>query len=192
MEAFLKCFIPLFVAMNVPGNIPVFLGFTEGLSKAQRQRIGWQASLTALLVAIAFVFVGQTVLNFLHVTPADFKVAGGVVLFILAVRWILPGLRYEVGREQEVGAVPLGVPVFVGPASLTTLLIQVNVHEIGWVLASLFVNISIMWIACRYAIYIANVMGLNGMRAFAKVTQLLLAALGVMMVRRGLEVIFAR
>lgn len=194
MEAFLKCFIPLFVAIDAPGNLPIFLGLTGGMTKSQRIHVTWSACWTAFVVAVVFIFAGKMVLNFLHVTPADFKIAGGVVLFILAVRWVLPyGVRDHYAEAgSHVAAVPLGVPVFVGPAALTTLLMQVDTFAIWWVLASLLANIIIMWFTCRYAGFLAYWMGASGMRAFAKVVNLLLAALGVMMVRRGLEEILSK
>lgn len=193
MEIFLKCFIPLFVAIDVPGNIPIFLGLTEGMTRSKRAKVVWQACWTAIIVAVVFALAGKIILGFLHVTPSDFKIAGGIVLFILAVRWVLPhaGPREE-EHEQEVGAVPLGVPIFVGPAALTTVLMQMDTYEIWWVLLSLAVNITVMWFGCRYASYLARWMGIDGMRAFAKVVNLLLAALGVMMVRRGLQEILMK
>lgn len=189
---FLKFFIPLFVAIDAPGNIPVFLGLTEGMTKTQRIRVVWQACLTAFVVAVVFVAAGKIILDFLHVTTSDFKVAGGAVLFVLAVRWVMPHTRPEEPRPN-VGAVPLGVPVFVGPAALTTLLMQMEKFaHIRWVFPSLVANIGIMWLSCRFSGYVANVMGVNGMRAFAKVVNLFLAALAVMMMRRGLEEILSR
>ncbi|MBI2345453.1 MAG: MarC family protein [Deltaproteobacteria bacterium] len=191
MEIFLKCFIPLFVAIDAPGNLPVFLGLTQQMTKTQRRRVIWQASATALFVAVGFLFAGKIILNFLHVTPADFKIAGGAVLFILAVRWVLPHTRPET-TNLNIGPVPLGIPIFVGPAALTTLLMQVDVYAPYWVLASLVTNIAIIWVTCRFSDGIANWLGVSGMQAFAKVINLLLAALGVMMIRRGLEDILAR
>lgn len=189
---FLKFFIPLFVAINAPGNIPVFLGLTEGMTRPQRMKVAWHACLTAFIVAVIFVTMGRIILDFLHITTSDFKVAGGCLLFILAVRWIMPNATPET-PHPEGGAVPLGVPVFVGPAALTTLLMQMEkLEHIWWVLPSLVANITIVWLVCRYSSYIAQIMGVNGMRAFAKVVHLFLAALAVMMARHGLEEIFSR
>src|SRR4051812_34277956 len=85
-QKFLLAWIPLFVAIDVIGLVPLFLGITKGEPKEKVDRITRQAMWTSALVAIGFIFLGRFVFNALGITVADFKVAGGLVLLVLAVR----------------------------------------------------------------------------------------------------------
>src|SRR3989338_7024142 len=101
MRTFLLCFIPLFVAVDTPGNIPIFLGLTEGMSPTSRKKVIWQACWTALIVSILFMLLGKWVFTFLNITAADFKIAGGLILLFIAVTGILPISHHE--RFEGVG-----------------------------------------------------------------------------------------
>lgn len=184
MKTFLLCFIPLFVAMDTPGNMPLLLSLTEKLPQKARKKVVWQACWTALVVSMIFVLAGRWVFTFLHITPADFKIAGGLILLFVAVTGILPIDHSE--KYEGVGVVPLGVPLMIGPAALTTLLIQVDIYPIWWVGAGLAVNIIISFFAFLYSWKIGTALGMNGMKAASKVFSLFLAAIAVMMIRVGL------
>jgi len=185
MKTFLLCFIPLFVAMDIAGNTPIFLSLTEGLERSQRKKIIWQACWTALIVSILFILLGKTLFVFLNITPGDFKIAGGLILLFIAVTGILPIGTSE--RLEGVGIVPLGVPLIMGPAALTTLLMQVDIHKVWWIAASLVANIAITFVIFLYSWQISRVFGVNGMKATSKIVHLFLAAIAIMMIRVGLK-----
>ncbi len=185
MKIFLLCFIPLFVAMDAPGNLPVFLGLTEGMSPVDRKKVIWQACFTALVVSIAFMFLGKWIFTFLNITAADFKIAGGLILLFIAVTGLLPIFHQE--KLEGVGIVPLGIPLMMGPAALTTLLIQVDLYPIWWIMSALIINIVITFLAFYYSWRISTSFGVNGMKAASKITSLLLAAIAIMMIRVGLQ-----
>ena len=86
MANFWLCFVPLFVSVNALGVLPVFIGLTEGLEHHQVRRILWQSVVTAMIVALSFLALGKAILNLLGVTIADFMIAGGALLFVLALR----------------------------------------------------------------------------------------------------------
>lgn len=185
MKFFLLCFIPLFVAVDTPGNIPLFLNLTEGLPSENRKKVVWQACWTALIVSLVFMLLGKWIFTFLNITASDFKIAGGLILLFIAVTGILPIAHSE--RLEGVGIVPLGIPLMMGPAALTTLLIQIDLYPIYWVFLALMANILISFFAFYYSWRIAKVVGVNGMKAGSKVTSLLLAAIAVMMIRVGIQ-----
>lgn len=190
MKYFLLCFIPLFVAMDTAGNIPVFLSLTEGMPSKGRMRAIWQACWTALVISLIFILLGKSIFSFLNITASDFKIAGGLVLLFIAVTGILPIGKSE--RYDGVGIVPLGIPLMMGPAALTTLLIQIDEYRIWWVAASLIVNIIISFFAFFYSWKIAAAVSLNGMKAASKVISLFLAAIAIMMIRVGIQEVFHR
>ncbi len=81
MTDFWLCFVPLFVAVDAVGLLPVYLGLTEGFSASEHRRVLWQSMLTAMIVALAFLWVGRAAFRFLGITEPDFMIAGGILLF---------------------------------------------------------------------------------------------------------------
>ena len=89
MRQILLAFIPIFVAIDAIGVLPMFIGFTEHLKRRERQRIILQSMVTAFLIGILFLFLGKLILRALGVLVADFKIAGGLVLLVIALRDLL-------------------------------------------------------------------------------------------------------
>lgn len=181
-----EAFIPLFVAMDPLGMVPVFLGLTRDLGRERRRRVNNQATLTAAGVALGFMLVGKAVLKALGITVADFQVAGGLVILVLAIRDLMGGPSLQPEAAEEVGVVPLGLPLIVGPATLAMLLILMD--SVGWLLtlAALAANLIILNLAFRFAAYLSTHVGTRGLLVVYKITSLLLAAFAVSIIRRGL------
>ncbi|MDX9972002.1 MAG: MarC family protein [FCB group bacterium] len=186
---FLKAWIPLFVALDPPGAAPLFLGLTQGLEPAERRRVANQATVTAALVAVGFLFLGELTLRALGITLADFQVAGGLILLGLAYRDLLTSVDATPVRHVDVGVVPLGTPLIAGPATLTILL--VSVKSVGTVLTllALATNLLLVLLAFRYSDRLTYYVGLRGLNAVAKIIALLLAAIAVHMIRQGWPVV---
>jgi multiple antibiotic resistance protein len=186
---FLQAFIPIFVAVDPIGLAAVFLGLGRGLPLAARQRIARQATLTGGGVALLFLFLGQSIFVALGITVQDFQVAGGLILFILAARelaWSGP-LRRE-RLPGDFGVVPLGMPLIAGPALITTLLLLTRSHGLAVTLSALAVNLGLVVLAFAGSDFLGRTVGATGLRAVSKVIALLLAAIAVNMIRRGLGV----
>jgi multiple antibiotic resistance protein len=189
IEPYLLTFIPIFVAVDAIGNIPLFISLVEGLSKKQRQKIIIDSVTTATVVAILFVLIGKWVLGVVGITISDFQIAGGILLFVIAVRLLLPGTYKTLlsnGHEKDIGVFPLGTPLITGPAVLTTTLMMRDSFGVFPTFISLLVNMLIVWFTLAKADSIMRLMGAGGTRAFSKIMYILLAAIGVMMVRKGL------
>ncbi|OGW83859.1 MAG: hypothetical protein A2987_01865 [Omnitrophica bacterium RIFCSPLOWO2_01_FULL_45_10] len=186
MADFLLCFIPIFVAMDAIGVLPLFIGFTERLTKHEKRRIISQSILTALLIGIVFLFLGRGIFKILGVLVADFKVAGGTVLLAISLRDILEPERSRKLPLDTMGAVPIGTPLVTGPAVLTTIIMMVDSYGIYLTVSSFVINLSIVWIIFIYAGRIADFLGKAGSKAVSKIASLLLAAIAVMMIRKGL------
>ncbi len=185
MEAFLLCLIPLFVAMDPPGLIPVFLNITQGFTAAQRRRITLQAVPTALAIAVVFILVGRPLLSFLKIDIPDLQIAGGIILFVYALMDLMVAGKPMVREEQSLGIVPLATPLIVGPAVLTLCLVLRDQH--GWLttFSALIVNLLLVLLAMLFAERLLRWFPMNAMRAVSKVVDLLLAAIGVGFVRAG-------
>jgi multiple antibiotic resistance protein len=188
LEPYILSFIPIFVAVDAIGNIPVFISLVEGFSKKDKQRIIIESVTTAAAMAVLFMLVGKWVLNVLNITIADFQVAGGVLLFVIAVRLLLPGASKFIltsHHDKDVGVFPLGTPLITGPAVLATTLMMLDTYGIIPTFVSLALNMLIAWVTLARADILMKVFGAGGTRAFSKIMYILLAAIAVMMVRRG-------
>jgi multiple antibiotic resistance protein len=187
MKTFLLCFVPLFVAVDAIGVLPIFLGLTQGSSPAQLRRIIFKSMITAALVALLFVAGGPQVLRLLGITIADFMVAGGVLLFVISIAELLKTGRTSPRIDTEsLGTVPLGVPLITGPAVLTTSMLLVDLHGLAYTSAAVVANVLLAGIIFSGAQFINKLIGATGASIISKVAHLLLGAIAVMMVRKGL------
>lgn len=187
LETFFLAFIPLFVAMDVLGTLPLFLGLTEGITEKRRNRLVVEATLTALVLSLIFLGSGKLLFSFLGITDNDFRIAGGLVLLVLSINDLL--FSHDTTRknpETSIGVVPIGIPLIMGPAALTTILIIVDSYGYLWTVISIILNLLIVWIIFRNADKVLRILGKAGSRAIAKIASLFLAAIAVMMIRVGL------
>jgi len=187
MENFILAFVPLFVSVDAFGLLPIFISMTEGIEEEKRRRIILQSVITALLIAILFLFLGKAIFSLLGITVADFMIAGGVLLFVIALADLLTIEKKRMrSLSDSIGPVPLGTPLMVGPAVLTISLMLVNVYGITTTIAAIVVNIIIAGVVFYASGLLTRMLGLAGTRALSKIASLLLAAIAVMMVRRGI------
>jgi multiple antibiotic resistance protein len=187
MTNFWLCFFPIFMAVNAIGVLPMFMNFTEGMDQRQIRRIIIQSVVTATIVALIFLAVGKILLDILGITVSDFMIAGGTLLFIISLNDLLTVEKkaHQIDPES-LGAVPLGVPLIVGPAVLTTILILVSEYGPLATVTALVVNILIAGFALWSYGPIIRLLGKSGAKTVSKLADLLLAAIAVMMVRKGL------
>jgi multiple antibiotic resistance protein len=184
-KASLLSFIPIMVALDAPGTLPLYVAMTEGIKKHERRTIVRQSILTALLITIGFVFLGRAVFQALGILVEDFMIAGGIVLLIIAVSEIVRAGERKILISPTIGVVPFGTPLIAGPATLTTTLVLVGTYGYLPVILSLIVNILLAWAIFSQADRIIRIIGISGSRAFAKIAALLLAAIAVKMIRSG-------
>ncbi|MCB0833427.1 MAG: MarC family protein [Bacteroidetes bacterium] len=199
MEDFVLAFIPIFVAIDVIGIVPVYLTLTDGIPDRAKKRVLRQSTITAFAVSLMFLAVGKVVFTFLGITISDFKIAGGIILFAIAINDLLFSTTerkqnevkdetkdIEIHHAPSIGVVPIGIPLIVGPALLTTLMILIDTHGILPTVTAVVLNLLIVYVALRFSSGILRLIGRSGADGIAKVVTILLAAIGVMMVRQGI------
>ena len=198
---FVLTFVPLFIVIDAIGNLPFVLTASEGMPSRQRFKMINIAIITAAIVGLAFLFLGQLILNAMGISFGSFAIAGGLILLALSVRYMITGQMVEVADQESrelVGVVPIGTPLTVGPATITTLLLLVKQQQgtppqqefpVYMVLISFILNLFIAWIICLAGTRIAAFLGRGGIKAVSRVFSLLLAAIAVSMVIRGLELL---
>jgi multiple antibiotic resistance protein len=186
---FLQAFIPLFVAIDPIGLAAIFLGLAPNMDRTQRQKIADQATWTGGLVALGFLFLGQSVFRAVGISVSDFQIAGGLILFILAARDLIQSAAEPEKLPADFGVVPLGMPLIAGPASITTLLVLAQSAAVGLgpTLVALAVNLGLVVLALHYSDRLARRIGATGLRAISKIISMLLAAIAVAMIRQGLR-----
>jgi multiple antibiotic resistance protein len=179
-------FIPFFVAMDPLGILPVFVSLTSEMSDAERRKVVRQSTITAFLVAIGFLAVGKSVFALLGITFSDFKVAGGVLLFIIAIVDLIFPERTRTFPKETLGVVPIGIPLIVGPGVLTLLLISAPAYGYVSTILCLILNLLIVWLVFIHSSRIMRLLKEGGAKGIGKVFALLLAAFAMMMIRTGI------
>jgi multiple antibiotic resistance protein len=186
---FLQAFIPLFVAIDPVGLAAIFLGLGHGMEPGQRQRVARQATWTGGLVALGFLFLGQSVFKAVGISVSDFQIAGGLILFVIAAKDLLSSAAEPEKLPPDFGVVPLGMPLIAGPASITTLLVLAQSAAVGLAatLLALVANLLLVVLALHYSGALARKIGGTGLRAISKIISMLLAAIAIGMIRHGLR-----
>jgi multiple antibiotic resistance protein len=184
---FLECFIPLFVTMDPVGLAAIFLALGRDVPLDKRRKIATQATWTGGIVALLFLFLGRSIFIAIGISEGDFQIAGGLILFILASRELIQTPSQEKrSLPEDFGVVPLGMPLIAGPATITTLL--VISHSVGMMmtLLALAANLVLVALAFSQSERLERLVGQTGLRAVSKIIALLLAAVAVHIVHRGL------
>lgn len=187
-EIFLS-FIPLFVAVDAIGVLPIFISLTEGLNQKKKKKIIAQSMMTAVCLALGFIFLGRALFKFLNITIGDFMVAGGALLFCIAITDIINPEKKRRISSVALGSVPLGTPLIVGPAVLTTALIVLQEYGLMPTLIAVLSNVALAGLVFLFSALVIKVIGVSGARALSKIAALLLASIAVMMIRKGITYI---
>ncbi|MBD3272375.1 MAG: NAAT family transporter [Elusimicrobia bacterium] len=192
LNAYILSFIPIFVAVDVLGLVPMYMFLTEKLSDTEKNKAISMSVITALIVSIGFVFIGKGIFIILGIRVSDFLVAGGILLFIIAIIDIVSSEKKKVKiSSKTVGVVPLGMPLMVGPAVLTTTLIVLDTHGFAPTLVALLTNIILVGLIFKMSHFLIKRIGVTGIQAASKLTSIMLSAYAVMMIRRGIAEIIA-
>lgn len=177
----------MLVAVDAVGVLPILSSLTQGLDARQRNRVISQSMVTAACLAVGFILVGKLVFALLGITLGDFMIAGGAILFCIAIIDIVNPTKQRRAPGENFGVVPLGTPLIAGPALLTTSVLMVSQHGLTATLISVLANILLAGLIFRFSAMLTRVLGDAGAKALSKVSSLFLAAIAVMLVRKGIS-----
>lgn len=189
LESLSLTFVPLFIVIDALGNLPFVIAFSEGMSRYERLKMIHVAVVTATIVGLAFLFFGQFILNVMGISVGSFAIAGGIILLVLSIKYLITGRLVEAVKEEMIAVVPIGTPLLSGPATITTLLLLVGQFPVYIVLISFILNLLIAWVLLLLGNKIVKFMGHGGLRAVSNVFNLILAAIAVTMIIRGLDLL---
>jgi len=186
LQSFILTFVPLFIVIDALGNLPFLISLSEGMSRQERRRVVHLATITAALVGLVFLFLGQLILEALSISVGSFAIAGGLILLVLSIKYMTTGRMVEAIKEEMVAVVPIGTPLTVGPATITTLLLLARQFPLYIVLISFALNMVLTWVIFLSSNQIVRFLGKGGLQALSRVFSLLLAAIAVSMIIHGL------
>lgn len=179
--------VTLFVIMDPPGAVPVFLGLTGSRPERERARLARQATITSLAVIVLFAVLGEQVLSFLKISLPSLQGAGGLLLLLMALK-LLTGLEEEETAEQDVNValVPLGTPLLAGPGAIVATILFARQADGSAQYLSLGIGVIavhiLIYLALRFSVVLSRVLGKSGISMVTRVAGLLLAAIGVQLI----------
>ena len=202
LEFAIATFAAIFAIVNPIGNIPLFSAVTEGYSPELKRKIIIKTCLVTFGVLTGFGIFGQYVFLVYGITIPAFKIAGGILLFSVAFS-MMQGQRsrakmsdednLEAMSKEDIGVVPLGIPLFAGPGAITTVMIYISyatrandLFDLTSVFVSIIATTLISYILLTYSQRIFERMGRGGALAFSRIMGLLLAAVAVSFVMSGI------
>ena len=183
--------ITIFVIMDPFPSIMPFLTRTKNHTAGERNRCADKAIAIAGALAIFFLLVGPTLLGYLHITLADFKVAGGIILLLLGIETVLGisiGDHNKTNKKEDLNdiAVLIATPLLTGPGLVTSLIILAKDNGLLITISALSLALLCSWIILRNSIIIRKITGEQIIQIMAKVIGLILLALGVAYIKTGL------
>lgn len=181
----------LFLVMDPLGNVPLFFSALKHVDSARQNAVVLRELLIALVVLVLFLFLGQYLLQVLHISDPALTVAGGIILFLIALRMIFPtpekNLHEEVNSEPFI--VPLAIPYVAGPSVLATELLLMSSEPHRW--AEWLLAVLLAWLASSIILFFASklrrYLGQNGLVAMERLMGMVLITLAVQMVMTGIE-----
>ena len=189
LDSFVMTLIPLFIVIDAIGDLLFLEKASEDLVRQEQRKIANIAVLTAAIVGLVFLFFGQLLLNAMNISVGAFVIAGGIILLVLSINFLVTGRSVDIEDEKLIAIVPLGTPLLAGPATITALLILVTQYPLYIVLISYITNLIIAWVIFLGKDKIIKVMGQGGVKAVSNVLNLLLAAIAVSLALRGLTLL---
>ena len=186
-QLFGEAFVTLFVIIDPPGTVPIFLGLTSSMTTQKRRRAARQAVLVAFGVIVAFAVFGQTILDYLGISLPALQAAGGLLLLLVALELLTGNAKEPEAQDSvNVALVPLGTPLLAGPGAIVATMLFVQradgVGEQLSVAAAIVAVHVVLFLVLRFAGFIRRVLRDGGVTLITRIAGLLLSAIAVQLV----------
>ena len=185
----LTAFMVLFAVIDIIGNIPIIIDLRKKVGHIQSEK----ASLISGLIMIIFLFLGQSLLQFIGIDVNSFAVAGSFILFFIALEMILGVTLYkDNGNNGAVTATvfPLAFPLIAGPGSLTTLLSLRAEFAVQNIIIAIILNVIFLYIVLKTSSKIERLIGATGIQIIRKVFGVILLAISVKLFTQNIKMLF--
>lgn len=198
LELFVSSFITLFVIIDPPGCAPIFAGLTAGATPTHRRSMAVRAVVVAACILLVFALAGEPLLRALGIELASFRIAGGVMLFLIALEMVFEkrtqrredrAARITEEEADDVSIFPMAMPMIAGPGSIASVMLLTarshGVEQTAVVMAALAANLGLMLLALLAAGPLMRIMGAKIEAVITRLLGVLLAALAVQFVIDG-------
>ena len=184
--------IALFVVIDPIGNIPLFIAFTKKLEKAEHKTVSKTAIITAAALLLLFGVAGTQILGLFGITIFSFMIAGGTLLFIIAIELLTYGeWRFVSKVKEDVGVVPIAFPLLAGPGSITAVIISYQTSGFLITFFSIIIVMTITYVILRMVNPIYKILGNRGSMIVSRVFAVIIAAIAVEYIVEGIKNLFA-
>ncbi|MDD5251801.1 MAG: MarC family protein [Patescibacteria group bacterium] len=185
----LQPFFAIFGAVDPVGNVPFFLTLTAGKTEKEKRHIAFHATVRAAIILAIFTLAGSFILDVFSVSLSSFRIAGGVVFVILGLSILFGfslGSSEAIEATEDVITVPLATPTVAGPGTISMAIVLVKEYGYLVTLATILINVFLQYLAFRWSFLVLKLLGRHGTSAFAKIMGLIIVAIGIEFIRRGL------
>jgi len=186
LGSFATSFVLLFSVFDVIGTVPIFLALTQDV-RDQRAQIVRDSVIIATIILLVFATVGLLIFQVLGITINDFKIAGGILLFIIAI----DNLRGRISQTRvvaaaELAAFPLATPLMAGPGAISSVIIFASPpYGLLQDFLVILLNSLVTYLILERAAWVQRALGTNGTQVFTRIVGLLIAAIGIAFIREG-------
>jgi multiple antibiotic resistance protein len=181
-----KAILVLFIIVDPFGNIPIFIGLTNQLSEGQKRKVFNIACLIGFILLLVFAFTGQEIFMIFGVSIFSFEIAGGILLLIISIRILVLGdLHEKVESPESMGAVPIAMPLLVGPGAITTTIFNLQAYDVYVTALSVLIVLVLTWVILRFINSVYKFLGKTGSLVIARVMALLMAAIAIQYILNG-------
>jgi MarC family membrane protein len=187
--------IIIFFVLNPLGNIPVYITTLKHVSAKRRSKIIIREAIFALIILCIFLFAGHNILKTMQISESALGIAGGILLFIIAIRLIFPTYSKQEEEAKTVSEpflVPLAIPLFAGPGAMTTVMLLSHQHPHNTL--AVFIALLIAWLISSAILLasskISNILGARGLAAIERLMGMILTAIAIQMLLSGIQTYF--
>ena len=176
----------LFAVIDIVGSVPIIISLRNKVGHIQSEK----ASIVAGIIMVAFLFIGEEILNLIGIDVNSFAVAGALVIFFLAIEMILGITLYKDDEPESASIVPIAFPLIAGAGTITTLLSLRAEYHVENIIIAIVINIIFVYLVLKSSKRIERVLGKNGLSVIRKVFGVILLAIAVKLFAANINVLF--
>ncbi|MCQ5377012.1 MAG: MarC family protein [Candidatus Methanomethylicia archaeon] len=187
LYAFVQGFITLFIVFDPIGNIPLFQSFTSSFDEKKKKKVINDSVKIALIILAFFAIGGFYLLELFRISIDDFRIAGGILLFIMAIEGLLGKEEARWISRDDVAIVPLATPLMAGPGSIYTVMYLMQLPNGPFItFFALTGNVLLQWFLLLYSDRVLRMLGKSGSTILSRIMAFILAGIAISMIRMGL------